>query len=314
MGTVGLLLLGLLVASASDPPEVIFNKAVQALSVGDYTSAEQGFEAVLRQQPDNIGAIGNLGILYARTNRAGKAIAEYKRALSLSPNDESILLNLGLVYLKQERHEQALPYFARVLKIDAQNGQARQLLDVCRIYTGQLTPAIRDLEMLRASNPKDTQVLFLLAFAYLKNGDGQTAKAVFRDMFEAAPPAQAQFLLGKASYEAALFPQAEESFLQVERLDPKFPGVRLELAKTYISERRTEDAIRELKLVLQDNPNDEDANYFLGGLLVQEDRDAEGIPYLEQAKKLKPDSWAVYFYLGRAKLHLKQTAAAVTTA
>ena len=290
---------------------MVFDKAVQALSAGDYASAEQGFQSVLRLQPNNVGAITNLGILYARTNRADKAITEYQRALRLSPNDEPILLNLGLVYLKQERHEQALPCFARVVSIDPLNLQARQLLDVCRIYTGQVPPAIRDLEDLRTSHPKDEQLLFLLAFAYLKSEDAKTAQKIFQQMFDTAPPAQAQFLLGKANYEAALFPQAEESFLQVQQLDPKFPGLHLELAKTYISERRTDDAIHELKLLLRENPSNEEANYFLGGLLVRENRDVEGIPYLEQAKRLKPDSWAVYYYLGRAKLHLKQPAAAV---
>ena len=38
---------------------------------------------------------------------------------------------------------------------------------------------------------------------------------------------------------------------------------------------------------------------------------AEGIPYLERAKKVKPDFWAPYFYLGKAKLRLEQPAEAV---
>ena len=89
-------------------------------------------------------------------------------------------------------------------------------------------------------------------------------------MFEAAGAERAQFLLGKANYEATLFPQAEESFLEVLRLNPKFPGVHLELGKVYISLRRTDDAIRELELVLKENPGDADASYFLGGLLAQD--------------------------------------------
>jgi Flp pilus assembly protein TadD len=45
--------------------------------------------------------------------------------------------------------------------------------------------------------------------------------------------------------------------------------------------------------------------------LVQEDRVAEGIPYLERAKQVKPDFWAPYFYLGKARLRLEQPAPAV---
>ncbi|MGC2661568.1 MAG: tetratricopeptide repeat protein [Bryobacteraceae bacterium] len=306
-----LLLCGFLAKAASEPAQVIFDRAVQALSAGDYAAAEQGFQAVLKHEPNHVGAIGNLGILYARTNRIDKAIAEYQHALHLSPGDEAILLNLGIVYLKEEAHSQAAPYFHRVLVIDPRNQQARQLLDVCLLYTGQVAPALVDLKSLAQDNPHDQQILFLLGFAYLKNGDSKTAQALFNRMFEAAEPARAQFLLGKASYDAALFSQAEESFLQVLRLDPTFPGAHLELGKVYISERRTDDAIKQLKEALNESNSKEEASYFLGSLLVRENQYAQGIPYLEEAVRLKPDSFGVYLYLGKAQMHLGRPAEAV---
>jgi superkiller protein 3 len=292
-------------------PAVVFEGAVRALGAGDYETAERGFQSVLRQQPGHIAALSNLGVIYSRTNRADQAIAVYHRALKLSPNDKALLLNLGLVYLRQEAHARALPFFARVVEIDPQHLQARQLLAVCRTYTGQLAPAIRDLEALRTSAPRDEGILFLLGFTYLKSHDTEKAKAIFEQMFEAAGTERAQFLLGKAYYEATLFPQAEESFFEVLRLNPKFPGVHLELGKVYISLRRTDDAVRELELVLKESPGDADASYFLGGLLAQGERYTEAIPYLERARKVKPDFWAPYFYLGKAKLRLEQPAEAV---
>ena len=101
------------------PTSVVFDQAARALASGDYATAEQGFKTVLRREPNNIGAIGDLGIIYARTNRADQAIAAYQRALRLSPGDEPLLLNLGLVYLKQESHVQAEPYFARVVAVES---------------------------------------------------------------------------------------------------------------------------------------------------------------------------------------------------
>jgi tetratricopeptide (TPR) repeat protein len=135
---------------------------------------------------------------------------------------------------------------------------------------------------------------------------------VFEQMFQTLGPLRAQFLLGRASYEATLFPQAEENFLGVLRLDPNFPGARLELGKVYISLRRPDDATRQLQAVLKQNPADADAGYFLGAVLVQADRYAESISYLERATKAKPDFWAPFFYLGKAKLRLNEPAAAVS--
>jgi superkiller protein 3 len=298
-------------ACAAESAKETFDRAARALAAGDYQVAERGFQSVVREEPRNIAALSNLGVIYSRTGRADQAIVVYRRALQLSPDDKAVLLNLGLVYLKQEAHSRALPLFARVVAMDPQHLQARQLLAVCRAYTGQLEPAIRDLEALRVAVPHDDGILFLLAFAYLKNHEPEKARAILQLMFEAAGPARGQFLLGRANYEATLFPQAEEAFLEVLRLDPSFPGVHLELGKVYISLRRTDDAIRELELALKDNPGDGDASYFLGGLLVQQSRFSEAIPYLERAIQVKPDSWAPYFYLGKARLRLEQPAKAV---
>ncbi len=297
---------------AAEPAKEVFDRAAKDLAAGDYTAAERGFQTVLRTEPHHVGALGNLGVIYSRTNRADQAIAMYRRALKFSPDDQALLLNLGLVYLKREDHARALPLFERVVALDPQHMQARQLLAVCRLYTGQLAPAIRDLEVLHAASQRDTQILFLLGFAYLKNRDQEKAKAIFEQMLEAAGPARAQFMLGRAYYEAAIFETAEQSFREALRLDPSLPGVHLELGKVYISQRRTDDAIRELQLVLKENPNDPDANYFLGGVLVQlESRYGDAIPYLERARKLKPDAWAAYYYLGKAQLKLEHPAEAV---
>jgi len=296
---------------AAQPAKDLFDQAAQALASGDYPAAERGFQSVLREEPRHVGALGNLGIIYSRTGRADQAIAVYQRALKLSPDDKALLLNLGLVYLKQESHRRALPLFERVVALDPQNRQARQLLAVCRLYTGQLKPAIDELEALRAANPRDQQILFLLGFAYLKNHNPETAKKIFENMLEVAGPAQAQFLLGRASYEAGLFPPAEESFLAAQRLDPDLPGVHVELGKVYMNQHRAEDAIRELGLALKENANDQEANYFLGSLLVEVARYADAIPYLERAKELKPDSGAAFCHLGIAKLRLDRPAEAV---
>jgi tetratricopeptide (TPR) repeat protein len=299
------------ILNAADPVKDLFDGAAKALSAGDYQTAERGFQAVLKEQPRNIAALSNLGIIYSHTNRADQSIAVYRRALQVAPDDQAILVNLGLVYLKQEDHARALPLFAHAVALDPKHLQARQLLAVCRAYVGQLEPAIHDLEAMHEAAPRDDGILFLLGFTYLKNHDEAKAKAIFEQMFEVAGPVRAQFLLGKANYEATMFERAEQSFLEVLRQEPNFPGLHLELGKVYICQRRTDDAIRELKLGMKDSQGEEDSTYFLGGLLVQEGRFAEAVPYLERAKMLRPDSWASYFYLGKAKLRLEKPAEAV---
>ena len=50
-------------AFAAQSAEAIFRSAATALASQDYKAAEQGFLAVLKLEPRNIGAIGNLGVI-----------------------------------------------------------------------------------------------------------------------------------------------------------------------------------------------------------------------------------------------------------
>src|SRR5262245_44200030 len=124
---------GLAVLSAgllpgAEPLARIFERASAALAAADYPAAEQGFNEVLKSSPNHIGALGNLGVIYSRTERPDRAIDCYRRALKLSPRDRGLLLNLGLAYLKQEAHTEALPVFRQLLAAYPKDLQARELL------------------------------------------------------------------------------------------------------------------------------------------------------------------------------------------
>jgi tetratricopeptide (TPR) repeat protein len=307
------LLLFCFLIGAADSPQSVFDRAVGDLAAGRYAAAEAGFEQVLRSDPNNIGALGNLGVVYSRTNQIGKAIAVYERALKLSPHDPQLELNLGLAYLKQDNHAAARPHFERVLAAHEDNLQARKLVATCRLYMGEVPSAIKDLEVLRAQDPNNTGVLYLLGVGYIKDKQRVKARAILDEMFSsAASPAQASFILGKTYYDASEFSEAELLFIKARELDPNFPGLSLELAKTYLSERRNEEAVAQLRAILKEKPDDADANYFLGGALVQDGKYGEGISYLEKTRQLTPDAWGVFFYLGKAHLQLGQAALAAT--
>src|SRR2546428_2317918 len=146
----------------------IFQDAAAALASGDYAAAERGFQQILQASPNHVGALGNLGVLYARTNRYAKAVDAYSHAIRLSPNDKGLLLNLGLAYVKQQRYAQALPYFQRVANLDPSLAQARELLATCLLHAGKVDSAVKLLESLPSADPHNSGVLFLLGIAYLK--------------------------------------------------------------------------------------------------------------------------------------------------
>ncbi len=292
---------------AADSPEALFRKASDSLASGDLAGAASGFRQVLKTEPDNIGALGNLGVVYSRLDRPAEAIAVYQRAMKLAPGEPGLWLNLGLAHLKQEDYAAAKPLFAKLDASRAASLQSRELLATCRLYTGELALALEALETLPAS----PGVLFLRAVGELKLKRSDRARAIFDQLLGSAPPAQAQFLLGKAYAENTLFEEASAAFRKAAELDPDLAGVHLELGKTALSLRDNAGAERHLRDALTRNPNHAETAYYLGALLTVSGRDAEAIPLLEKARAARPDGWGAYYYLGRAHLQAGRATAAI---
>jgi Flp pilus assembly protein TadD len=61
------------------------NRAVSALSDGDYALAEARVTAVLKLAPDFAAGYGNLGVILRRRGDIPGAIDAYRRALALAP-------------------------------------------------------------------------------------------------------------------------------------------------------------------------------------------------------------------------------------
>lgn len=282
---------------AADSAEVTFQKAASALSSQNYPAAEQGFLAVLKLEPRNVGALGNLGVVYSQTNRPAAAIEMYKRALRIAPGDKGLNTNLGLAYVKQERYASALPVFEK-LAADPANTQARQLLATCEISLGQYQPALALLLPLVAAQPEEPATLYMLGVVLTRLKRTEEAHAAFTKMMAAVSPAQANFLMGKASYETENFEQAADFFRKALAEDTNFEGAHRELGKTLLSLRDNENAEKELR---QARPDDTEALYYLGVTLSQT-RPTYAIPILSKARDQNPDLWGPLFYLGRIYL------------
>jgi tetratricopeptide (TPR) repeat protein len=292
--------------------ENVFVQATQLLADGKLAEAELGFREVLRREPNNLGALGNLGVLYSRKNQAVQAIRMYEQALKFAPREPGLKLNLGLAYLKLDEYEKAKPLFLNLASMPGpRQDQARELHAICQLQTGQLDLAIEALESLRQSPQATNGVLHSLALAYLKKKETAKAQEVFNTMLAKLPSGEAKYLEGRVWYEAGLFEQALLSLERAQELNPKLGGIHLEVGKTLVSLRNYEAAESKLKLALIDAPTDLEAQYFLGALLVQQNRFEEGAKLLRNVKAERPDLWGTSYYLGKAELASGRAAVAL---
>ena len=308
LSAVVITLAALAVAAASQaqpgPTAALFDRAVRALAAANYPLAESLFQQVLRREPDNLGAWGNLGVVYSRQNLPVKAVETYQRALRLAPAEPGLLLNLGLAYLKLDQHAAAKPLFARLA---ATSAQARELHAICQLQTGEIAAARETLEAILDSPAS----YHFLALAYAKEQKLEQARRILDQLFTRLPPAQAHYLEGRVWYDATLFDRALASYERAATHDPKLPGLALELGKTHLSLRQDEAAERYLRQALAASPADTEARYFLGALLVQRGQFEPALPLLESVQVARPDLWGTSYYLGKAQLALGKPALAL---
>ena len=299
-------LLGLLILAVPAPQTagtaVVFERAARALSSGDLSAAEQGFQQVLKAEPNSVPALGNLGVTYSRMERFGDAVKTLQRALKLAPGEPGLLLNLAIAHVKRGDYAAAKPLLAKLQP----TVQVRQLSATCEIFTGQPERALKLLDGLPAS----PEVYFLTGTAHLRLKQKAEAQAAFERLMTVAPAAQVHLLLGRAYADNTLFDEALPELRMAVEADPKSIPARLELAKTLIGMRDNTPAEKELRAILAMNPAQPDAAYYLGGLLVQQGREDESLPLLELSRAAHPDAWGSYYYLGRAWMQKQQPAKA----
>jgi len=293
--------------------ESVFAQAARAIAAGDYKAAEAGFKEVLRREPSNLGALGNLGVIYSRQNAPAKAVETYQRALRLAPNEPGLMLNLGLAYLKLDNYASAKLLFAKLAEQPSPRQlQARELHAISQLQTGEIETAATTLEALLNQPQPSPGVYHFLALAYVKLKQPAKAQQVFDQLLSKLPAAQAHYLEGRVWYDAAIFDRALANFEKASKSDASLKGLSLELGKTLVSLRNYPEAEVHLRKALDLTPDDVEAKYFLGALLVQQTQHAEGVALLSQVQLARPDLWGTAYYLGKAQLALGKPAIALT--
>ena len=294
-------LFGVLWGQSSQPaPQAQFEQAASALQRGDFGAAERLFVSFVAGQPRHVGGLGNLGVVYSRQGLPAKAAEVWERALRLAPGDPGLRTNLGLAYLRLEEYGKARGVLETV-----GSAQGRELFASALLYGGDAAGAARVLEGLGPA----PGVIYLRAVCALKLGRKDEAAGLFGQLVDGALGAdQVAFLRGKAAYETGSFEEALECLLAVKGT---LPGLALELGKVYVSLRDAEKAEARLRAAVGETPLDAEANYFLGALLVQQDRSSEGLVFLQNALRARPSFWGSQFYLGRGLMGVGKAREAV---
>lgn len=204
------------------------------------------------------------------------------------------------ILLKEQRFNESIDKLQRVLATFKPDSEA----------TEQLT------RRARSDDPLDSEVYKLIGLNYVLLDRLDLAEPFLKASVEQAPDDYlARFHLGLLYYTTSRFAGAESEFRRVVSLRPAFAKAHdmlgLTLEEIGNEEAATESYRRAIELNREQKSQDSSPYLNLGRFLLTKNRFAEGLPVLQKAVQLHPESAEGAFLLGKALSKLGKESEAV---
>lgn len=110
--------------------EGLFIMGRSAHGAGQLALAEERYAQVLDKQPSHLGALNSIAVIYAQTERTGKAIQFFKRVLELDPQASHVHNNLGYALLLAGQLAEAESELKLAHDLNPSSSQTRQNLEL----------------------------------------------------------------------------------------------------------------------------------------------------------------------------------------
>jgi len=271
-------------ASAVPGDQSKIQEAVQFEKQGAYPDAEKSWREITANDPQNATAWAHLGLMQAMEGKYFEAVPAYRKALQLNPALSGVQLNLGLALFKQQRFQEAVPAFAAALKETPGDVKPRLLLGMSYYGAAQYAKAIPELQSALGATPDNLQLRMTLAQSCLWAGQYKCTLEQYRQIVTENPEsAQADMLAGEAFDGLGDTVNAIAQFRAAEKASHNEPDVHFGLGYLLWTQRQYEEAERELKLEIGNNPNHSQALAYLGDIAIKHENKEEALQYLQRA-------------------------------
>jgi tetratricopeptide (TPR) repeat protein len=270
-------------------------------------------ETLLKLDPNNIEAHGNLGVLLFFKGDYAPAIPHLRIAVKAQPTLTRIQALLGIaerdtgdLIAARTDLEAAFPLI-QDSKLHLQVG-----MQLVELYTadGDLEKCTSMLAQLRRFDPEDPEVLYA---AYRTYSD-LAGEAMLAISLVAPDSAQMHQIAAHERTRRGDTAGAIEEYRKAIAINPRLPGVHFELAEllNLVDEAELKkQALPEYQEALKQNPLDVNTQCRLGDLYELRGDPSTANKYFSRALELQPDNAKANFGLAKSLIAMNQTAKAL---
>ena len=287
-------------------------QAQEFLRAGRPDDAAREFDAILKLDPDNVDARGNLGVtLYFKGDYA-KSAPQLRAALKLRPNLAKIRALLGMAEKRtgqlapaQSDLEQAFPQLQEdKLRVEA----GMQLIEIY-YSASQLEKAAAVVGALRQVAPENTDVIYAAHRIYTDlAGESMLEMGMLAPKSARMHQMMAQEMARQGNVDGAI-----AHYREAVKLDPHVPGLHFELAEALNLSTNASDqeqVEKEYRAALAENPFDEKAETRLGDIALSGSDLESALKHYKRAVELQPNDAEACLGIGRTLIQMHRPAEA----
>jgi tetratricopeptide (TPR) repeat protein/serine/threonine protein kinase len=258
-------------------------------------------------QPDNAGALLNLGIALDHQGKPREAIAALRKAAELRPDYLAVYLQLGDVFIRHRQFDKAIEAYRQAIELpDAAWAHSNVVkawvhnnLGAALEERGKWDEAILEYRQAITEKPDLPKTHHNLGIALTKLGKLDQAIAAYRKAIDLkADFAEAHYNLGIALGKLGERDQAIAAYRKAIDLNPKYPHAHYNLGGALVEQGKVDQASAEYQRVIQLKPDDPDAHYSLGRNFQMQGRLDKAIIAYREAMRLKPNYAETHVNLG----------------
>ena len=262
-------------------------------ATGKYDRAEAAFLAALAIDPNSVASLAGLGTIYMLQGKPAESEARFREAIGLHPGDWSAYNSLGYFLYRSGRYKEAAHEYQTVVALDRANPTGWSNLAAARMLSGDFEAASDAYQRVLEIEPWQMAYNNLgLMYYYL--GRAEEAIATQQRSVELAPNDHLAWSnLGDALWLGGQAKEANEAFETAARLaraamevNPKDPGVLMDLAWITAMLDRPGEARELIDRALELAPGDPYAHYYSGLIWLREQDRERALDEFESALEL----------------------------
>jgi Flp pilus assembly protein TadD len=156
------------------PPKIrgLARAAGKNFQQGNYRAAGKQYQQILAEDPNNIDALSNLGVVYVRSGNLRSAESTLEKAVAIAPDNDFLLTTLGVVQYRQSKFDEAIVQLTKAIAINPKSATAHNYLGIAASQKGRQQEAEKEILQALANNPDDADAHFNLAVILITTQPG----------------------------------------------------------------------------------------------------------------------------------------------